>query len=159
MTKSWCLILGFLPFHLALAFPLIPDPSLTPGHLCDVSDADYSTNRYSEGIPYCERSVSGAEKEKIYQAYHIPKHCHDRYTIDHFIPLSLGGSNALNNLWPEHKLIKGSRADLEVSVFQALYAGRITQVEAIRKVIEEKTNETEILRRLTKLSDRDCDQF
>ncbi len=44
----------------------------------------------AEGYALEHRAVSTKEKHKVYR----------RYDIDHLIPLSLGGSNDLRNLWP-----------------------------------------------------------
>ena len=48
------------------------------------------------------RKVSSATKKKAYAAYGVS---HPQpggaYEVDHFIPLELGGSNDIANLWPE----------------------------------------------------------
>jgi hypothetical protein len=40
-------------------------------------------------------------KDKVYAEYGITSHSSGQYQIDHFIPLELGGSNDISNLWPE----------------------------------------------------------
>lgn len=123
-----------------LAFPLIPDPQVTVGDLCDTANSDFKEYRYKERIPYCNRNVSSGLKSRIYAAYGIPKKCRKEYTIDHFIPLSIGGSNEANNLWPEHKNLKAIRQSLETDLYYDIRGGRITQEEAIERVIHEKMN-------------------
>lgn len=132
--------LSFLVTHLAHAYPLIPDPQLTPGALCDVHDPDYSGDRYRESIPYCSRNVSSATKRDIYRVYGIPSRCTKRYTIDHFVPLSLGGDNSLQNLWPEHKNVKATRKSLEQDLYNQLSKGQITQRKAVDSIYQHKLN-------------------
>lgn len=121
------------------AYPLHPDLTKTPSSLCSEEHSDFTEYRYDEEIPYCKRNVSTALKEYIYQIYKIPKKCRNLYTIDHFIPLSIGGDNSIENLWPEHKEIKADRPQLEWSVYQQLASGQITHEEAIDIIYFEKT--------------------
>lgn len=121
------------------SYPLVPRQDLTTGRLCSVRDPDFEDYRYTERIPYCERNVSREQKDKIYNLYRIPVNCRGRYTIDHFIPLSIGGDNSDVNLWPEHKLVKATRSQLEQELFLALSRGRITQKNAIELIVREKT--------------------
>ena len=47
------------------------------------------------------RDVSEATKNQVYAEYSITNRVTGQYEIDHLIPLELGGSNAITNLWPE----------------------------------------------------------
>lgn len=123
----------------AQAYPLIPDPQMTSGDICKTDNPDFKTLRYPERIPYCQRNVTPQTKTEIYRNYNIPEKCRSYYTVDHFIPLSIGGTNRMINLWPEHKKVKSTRPHLEEDVFKQLQAGRITQVEAINEIISVKT--------------------
>lgn len=138
--KTWLLMLSFiLTFTTQLwAFPLTPNTNITTGSLCSQNDADYATNRYEEHIAYCNRNVSPEDKAQIYRKYNIPKSCWKRYTIDHFYPLSMGGSNHPDNLWPEHKFVKNTRTNLELETFESLQDGQITQKEALSIIKESK---------------------
>lgn len=120
--------------------PRTPNPEITPGHLCSKRDPDFDGYRYKERIPYCERNVSQALKNAVYEAYSVPVNKRQNYTIDHFIPLSIGGSNAFENLWPEHKKLKEKRLFLELDTYLELERGEITQKEAIRRITEAKMN-------------------
>lgn len=120
--------------------PITPDPELTVGDYCTVGGNDYQGTRYKEKIPVCYRDVSGERKTRVYRAYHIPDHCRRFYTVDHYIPLSMGGSNEFQNLWPEHKDIKATRQNLEQETFEQLSAGEITQEQAIAVVTYAKQN-------------------
>jgi hypothetical protein len=43
------------------------------------------------------KSVKGA----VYAEYGIASHRSGEYEVDHLIPLELGGSNVIENLWPQ----------------------------------------------------------
>ncbi len=118
--------------------PLTPNPEYTPGHLCSRKDHDFAGYRYKEKIAYCQRDVSYEQKTAIYELYNVPLSQRDHYTIDHFIPLSIGGNNSPENLWPEHKGIKKTRPLLEQEVYEAVRAGEMKQKEAIHIIIDAK---------------------
>jgi len=76
---------------------IYPDPTLTPGDVFpDVTAAQICTPGYARRV----RDVPVEEKREVYQRYNIP-YTPGKYEVDHFIPLELGGSNAVTNLWPE----------------------------------------------------------
>lgn len=122
----------------AISYPLTPNPNLAEGVLCDKKDVDYVGLRYQEKIPYCERNVSTKLKSEIYALYNVPEKCQKFYTVDHIIPLSLGGDNSPENLWPEHKKVKATRPYLEQELYDALRRGEIKQKDAIRIILENK---------------------
>ena len=121
-----------------VAFPTTPNPELAKGSLCTTKDKDYVEKRYKEKIPYCFRNVSVSVKNQIFALYRIPKKYHGQYTIDHIIPLALGGDNSFENLWPEHKKVKATRQNLEIELYWALRNSEIRQKEAIKIILEEK---------------------
>ncbi len=123
-----------------LPSPEHPNPDATPGELCDRGDTDFQGYRYKQKIPYCKRNVDSILKAEIYEDYSVQKSVRRNYTIDHFIPLSIGGNNHKSNLWPEHKKIKELRANLETEVYEAVRDGRMTQTEAVQKIIKAKMN-------------------
>jgi len=133
----------FLVANSVFSYPLVPDPQMTQGEICTKNDPDFAYYRYPEKIPYCKRSVSWERRQEIYNDYHIPSECRRRYTIDHFIPLSLGGDNSDINLWPEHVLVRAMRPHLEGELYLALKEGRLTQEEAIDIVVSEKMKENQ----------------
>jgi hypothetical protein len=120
-------------------FPLTPGTATT-GSLCNRNDTDFTEYRYEGKIPYCQRNVSRDQKRKIYDYYGVPTRCRSEYTIDHFIPLSIGGTNRPNNLWPEAKVVKRLRQNLELELFDEIRNGTITQAEAIKTIREAKLN-------------------
>lgn len=52
---------------------------------------------YARGV----RHVSQSAKDQVYRRYGVASHGPGEYEIDHLIPLDLGGSNSMRNLWPE----------------------------------------------------------
>lgn len=139
---KWILVLLHVTLSLeiwAQPIPVTPVPELTTGHLCSEEDPHFRNFRYAEKIPWCRRRVSSGHRTRIYEAYNIPEECRHRYTIDHFIPLSIGGSNHSLNLWPEHKLVKATRQRFELDIYLALKNGEIYQEEALELMVEEKT--------------------
>lgn len=123
-------------------FPVGPIESMTPGALCESSPV----RRYPENIVYCERNVDTDLKKqiiKIYDekfGYSIRQMNRGDFKIDHFIPLSVGGGNSIENLWPQHKSVYTVTDQLEALLFEKISAGRIKQAEAIRVIREAKLN-------------------
>lgn len=124
----------------AETIPHKPNPDVTYGDYCTTDNPDYDGQRYGEGIAYCRRNVSTYKKKMIYEEYSVPERCKRNYTVDHFIPLALGGSNDAVNLWPEHKKVKATRQDLEQEVYDQLRRGEITQKQAVDVIIDAKMN-------------------
>jgi len=138
-------LLGFILFtsllitsHESQAYPLVPNPAWAQGSLCNKQNPDYETDRYTQKIPYCRRNVESDLKRKLYDLYKIPEHCRNRYTIDHIIPLSIGGDNSEQNLWPEHHNVKQTRPYLEEEVFSDVRDGNMTQAEAVEIILKTK---------------------
>lgn len=76
---------------------LYPDSNLTPGDTFPgVSARQVCVSGYSKSV----RSVTSDEKAAVFQRY-ATFNVSGKYEVDHFIPLELGGSNDLKNLWPE----------------------------------------------------------
>ncbi len=135
------LITGLLfagTFVSADSFLVKPDPAMTQGDYCETSDPDFVDFRYSEKVAYCARNVSYWTKKAIYDQYQIPEKCRAEFTVDHYIPLFMGGSNHNGNLWPEHKLVKATRQNLEMDLYVEMKNGRIGQKEAIEIITQAK---------------------
>ena len=77
--------------------PILPDSNLTPGNTFDVTARDLCVIGYSKKV----RNVPAEMKRKVYQEYGITSHGPGDYEVDHLIPLELGGSNSIKNLWSE----------------------------------------------------------
>ncbi|QEC48488.1 hypothetical protein FSW04_13540 [Baekduia soli] len=76
----------------------LPDPRCTPGAVYEhatrprVCDPGYSA---------MVRDVSDTVRDRVYAEYGIGRHRASTYEIDHLVPLELGGSNSIANLFPE----------------------------------------------------------
>lgn len=78
-----------------------PNPILTPGDVfAGVGAAQICVKGYSTNV----RDVSTEEKDRVYAEYGIAHHTTGQYEVDHLVPLELGGSNDIKNLWPEPAL-------------------------------------------------------
>lgn len=76
-----------------------PDSTLTPGDVFpDVTASEVCKSGYTKEV----RNVSVSTKHDVYTEYGLTyPQPRGAYEVDHFIPLELGGSNDLKNLWPE----------------------------------------------------------
>jgi hypothetical protein len=141
VIKFFFVLLFSLQIWAGEAYPVGPNPQVTPGSLCPSG-----VKRYPEGITYCERNVKKHTKDAIIRQYdeqfgfHIRQMNRQDFKIDHFIPLSIGGSNDESNLWPQHKSVFSVTDPLEDVLFAKISTGKIKQAEAIRVIREAKLN-------------------
>jgi hypothetical protein len=144
--KNSILICLILITEAALAyspdFPVGPNPQLTPGKLCNTPTAF----RYTEHIAYCERDVTFETKEFLIKqydqqlGYHIENLERGDFKIDHYIPLCVGGSNDISNLWPQHKSVYEITDPVEPLVCKKMLAGKLKQADAVQLIIRAKNN-------------------
>jgi hypothetical protein len=75
----------------------LPDKDCTPGVVMGLTVEEICSTKTGP-----RRNVTEATKKQVFAEYGIsypaPKGV---YEVDHFIPLELGGSNDISNLWPE----------------------------------------------------------
>jgi hypothetical protein len=77
---------------------LYPSPSLTPGAVLSTEASKICVSGYSSTV----RNVSAATKKQVYAEYGVSyPQATGAYEVDHFIPLEIGGSNDIKNLWLE----------------------------------------------------------
>jgi hypothetical protein len=72
------------------------DPSLTPGAIRSTDAAEIcaaGTNQF--------RHWDRERSDLIFARYHIARENRMAYTLDHLIPLEIGGADVVENLWPE----------------------------------------------------------
>jgi hypothetical protein len=139
MNNIFLLVISLTLSTQALSFPKIPDIKIAPGHLCSVKDSDFERFRYKEQIPYCTRNVSIARKDKICSYYGVSvEERRKNYTVDHIIPLSLGGSNSDKNLWCQHRAIYTGH--LEYWLYKKIESGKINQKDSISYILDHKFN-------------------
>lgn len=77
----------------------LPDPDCTPGAIFSgVTKEEICVSGYSKTV----RNVSVSLKKKVFAQYGISYPVpFGSYEVDHLIPLALGGSNDISNLWPK----------------------------------------------------------
>ena len=85
------------PLHFDPAHAALPDPTLTPGDTLPGATAD---DVCTPGWATEHRSVTESMRYQVYAEYKRtqgPTCCE----VDHLIPLELGGSNEIKDLWPQ----------------------------------------------------------
>jgi len=77
----------------------LQDPDCTPGDIFpDATKDEICVSGYSSTV----RNVSVSLKKKVFAQYGIKYPVpFGSYEVDHLVPLSLGGSNDIANLWPK----------------------------------------------------------
>ena len=78
------------------AAPYLPNYELTPGDVFDVTIEDICTPGYTKKV----RNVPKSLRDQAFKSYGISPDRRSQYQLDHLIPLNLGGSNSIRNLWP-----------------------------------------------------------
>lgn len=76
----------------------LPDSSCTPGAIFRLATV---ARICQPGYTKTVRNVRKSVKDEVYAEYGIASHRSGAYEVDHLIPLELGGSNAVENLWPQ----------------------------------------------------------
>lgn len=131
-------IVSLLVLFSSTSFALVfkPDPTKTPGAYCSPTDRDFLEYRYAEGIAICGRSVSVSLKNEVYTMYRVPPSERTEYTIDHRLPLFLGGNNSKENLWPQPKVVTTTK--LEGQIYILLRDGVLTQGQSVKLILSQK---------------------
>ena len=123
-----------------LAYPERPNSEVTPGTLCE----DPDRFRYPEEIPYCNRDVRSKTKWEIIDYYDqelgfkIRILGRQNFKVDHLIPLCMGGSNEVTNLWPQYRAIYRLTDPLEPMLCGRVASGEMKQAEAVEIILKAK---------------------
>ena len=80
----------------------LPDPICSPGDVLTNDTSVICVSGYSASV----RNVSEKKKDGVYADYGVVNRTTGQYEMDHIIPLELGGSNDIKNLFPEPALPK-----------------------------------------------------
>lgn len=117
----------------------LPDPSCTPGQVITSDKATVCTPGYSNAHRFSKVAAAIA-KTRLMARYGIPESMRSVYELDHLIPVSLGGSNADANLWPEpnHDAMRARRSTyvlndkdaLESRMKRRVCSGRVAIADA-----------------------------
>ena len=105
-----------------------------PGKLCTQDDHDFDGYYYAEHIAHCEDDVTEDVKNVVMKNYGIENTNTLHYDIVHYIPLALGGSNNINNLWPMKPAEASDRRTYEHDLYKQFRDGKITQLAAINAI-------------------------
>jgi hypothetical protein len=95
-----CALLAIAGLFLGSAFAaeIVPDSDLTSGAVRidghDIAKTCGHAREHREWIP-------NSLRDEVLSDYGLPTGTHPTYEIDHLIPLCLGGSNDIANLWPQ----------------------------------------------------------
>ena len=77
---------------------LYPNANLTPGAtIADLTVAKVCADDYVASVG----EVAAAVRDQVFASYGLAGVNRDDYELDHLVPLELGGSNDITNLWPE----------------------------------------------------------
>lgn len=111
----------------------LPDPSCTPGSIDPaVTQRNIHSTICRAGwtarVRPPEAQTQRAKYRVAYPAYHIPAQAQSE--LDHLVPLELGGSNDITNLWPEVGRIPNPKDSVENALNHAVCDGRVSLTAA-----------------------------
>jgi len=75
-------------------------------------------------------SISSSTKRAVFAKYHIKKNRRSSYVIDRLVPLELGGTNDISNLWPQPRGQASSKDLQEDAAHSMVCAGQVDLAEA-----------------------------
>ena len=107
------------------------DQTLTPGATDPaVTQANIHQTICTRGYTSTVRKVSTKTKSAVYAEYHVAQSDKRGYVIDHLVPLEVGGSNDIRNLWPEAKATAEHKDQTENLLHARVCNGTIDLVAA-----------------------------
>ncbi|WP_146099659.1 HNH endonuclease signature motif containing protein [Kineococcus xinjiangensis] len=114
---------------------VLPDLALTPGAVFpDVTREDVCADRYTAGV----HNLRYSDKADALVAYGVALRDREGYTIDHLVPVSLGGTNAPGNLWPQPRdgqFAAAHKDQLERQLHALVCAGSVPLAEAQQALV------------------------
>jgi hypothetical protein len=109
---------------------VMPTKALTPGK-ADTTSLAIICHTSTD----TRRNVTEATKVKVFAEYHVTTRAN--YEVDHLIPLAIGGSNSILNLWPEPATpVPGfhQKDVLEVKLHDLVCSGKLDVVKAQNQI-------------------------
>ena len=79
--------------------------------------------------------MSEKTKEAVYAEYGIISHKSGQYEVDHLVPLELGGSNDIANLWPEPCPECYKKNTMENYLHKQVCSGKVPLAEAQHEIL------------------------
>jgi hypothetical protein len=111
-----------------------PLKQFTPGQLCSEQDPNFKEYRYKAHVAVCARNVSHDEKLEIAKNYGIDESDWKNYEFDHLIPLNAGGSDAVENIWPQPLAEARDKDLVEQATSDGLNSGQLDQAQAVQMI-------------------------
>jgi hypothetical protein len=112
---------------------VLPDPRCTPGAVDPkLTRAVICAPGWSTATVRPPSSETGKAKTMLMTAYGLTKPA--AYELDHLIPLELGGSSAVTNLWPELGPAGNPKDGLENRMHKEVCAGTLALADAQRAI-------------------------
>ena len=115
-----------------------PDPVLTPG-AARKTDAGEVCTADTRALRHGSRERS----ELIYERYGVARADRMQHTLDHLIPLEIGGADVVENIWPEpRRSLAGEWDDtrkdqLERTLARLVCSGQLDVPTAQREIAED----------------------
>lgn len=82
--------------------PMQPNSKLTPGALdSHITQDNIQQTICLSGYTKTVRNVPISVKKEVVREYGLPESDLSKVEIDHYISLEIGGSNSIENLWPQ----------------------------------------------------------
>ena len=128
-------VLGILSAEPCHVDGLLPDRACTPGAVASTSLAIVCRTSTRD-----RRHVSRDLRRHVFLEYGLaPREQPGAFEVDHLIPLELGGSNALANLWPEAAPGFHDKDRVEDELHARVCSGRMTLEAAQREIAADWT--------------------
>ena len=120
----------------------LPDHSCTPGSIDPaVTQADIHSTICRSGwtarVRPPEAQTERAKYDVAYPAYHLSPGAASE--LDHLVPLELGGSNDITNLWPEAGRVPNPKDKVENALHDAVCSGKVTLAAAQQAIASDWT--------------------
>jgi hypothetical protein len=111
----------------------VPDPKLTPG-----ATVLLSTGEVCQASSAKNKAVPVALRQRVFEAYGIPRAEPRAYEVDYLITPALGGADDIHNLWPQSNSDTAWNAqvkdDLEDHLRALVCAGKLDLATAQREL-------------------------
>jgi hypothetical protein len=111
----------------------LPDAACTPGAVFPNVTADQICK---PGYTSSVRSLPAQVSRAVYAEYGIFQRSTGEFEVDHLVPLEIGGSNDIANLWPEAAAAPGFHQKNQVENYlrDQVCAGRMPLTDAQRLI-------------------------
>jgi hypothetical protein len=135
------------PACVARANGMLPDPACTPGSIGASADPHDDPAKPADQAEVCNAGFESRHRpatvrrfrDAAMKAYHVLPGDLGHVEYDHLIPLSLGGSNDVTNLWPQvsdqpARGFHNSKDDMETRLWRAVCTGPVDKRQSLVKV-------------------------